>query len=98
MTNLPKKISILGQTFKIETVENMKDTDGSELLGLMTGHQRSIKLSSNLTDANRDEVLLHEIIHAVLYISGVSNLLKDNIEESIVVALEHGLNGIYKLK
>ena len=95
---VPKQVNILGQIFRVKIVPNLKDTDGIELSGLMEGEQKTIKLSSSLNESSIEYVLLHEVVHAVFYVSGASNLLDDKVEESLTVALEHGLGCLYKLR
>ena len=38
-----------------------------------------------------DRVELHEVMHAILAVSGLTHLLEDYQEEAIVTALENGL-------
>ena len=40
------------------------------------------------------EHLLHEVLHAILFLSGHSEQLDQKLEEAIVRAIEHGLLGI----
>lgn len=49
-------------------------------------------------DKDWKDHLLHEIIHAILWISGHSSGLTHKQEESIVRALENGLKPLIKLK
>lgn len=56
---------------------------------------RVIKIKKEQPEEMKWETLLHEVIHAVLGLSGISDTLDswgDSIEEGIVVALENGLH------
>jgi hypothetical protein len=83
----PRVISICGQKVKIRVVAYLEDSN-QELLGAFNAETKTIFL---LRGANWRQTLLHEICHAVLYFSGASEGLTETKEESIVLALEHGL-------
>ena len=96
----PSTIEIMGTIFTVRYLQVLKDEDGTNLSGDMNGNDRLIRI--NLSQHSHDEILertlLHEIIHAVLHMSGQSEILKDSTEEAIVVALENGLSQLYKRK
>lgn len=46
---------------------------------------------------NWQSVLLHEVIHSILWFSGHSQNMDEKTEESLVMALETGLNSILVL-
>lgn len=87
--NLPNEITVLGQTFQIRLVPSVDDD------GTCDGPNRMITVSETQTQAEADSTLLHEIIHAALFVSGHAETLGDDREEGIVLALEHALNGLY---
>lgn len=94
----PDTLEIMGATFTIKYVTKLKDDDDNSLSGEMQGSKRLITINLNEHD-NLDELertLLHEITHAVLYMSGLSEQLTEKLEESIVVALENGIIQLYK--
>jgi hypothetical protein len=37
------------------------------------------------------QLVLHESLHAILYLAGLTNVLHDDLEEAVVTAIEHGL-------
>lgn len=87
----PTDISIMGINFKIIHKKLPKDHYGETDL-----NKRQIAISSAITDDDvYEDTLLHEIIHAVLGVTGQSERLEENVEESLVVALEHGLSRLY---
>ena len=88
---LPDSVPILGEDFTVKS-EEMKDAAGDT----MGGHRRiRIDFSDHDSQDEVESTLLHETMHAILYVSGVSNLLEENVEEAIIVALEHGLHKLY---
>lgn len=51
--------------------------------------QSAIYVNSDLKLEMYERVLTHEITHAVLSISGLSELLKSNLEEAICTSMEN---------
>ena len=93
-----EEINILGDIFKIEYPAKIKGDEGENTYGETYGVKRLIRISTqqNKTDDMMERTLLHEVIHAILHISGHSELLEDKEEESLVVLLENGLSKLYK--
>lgn len=96
----PKKIMILGVEFIVKYLPASR-MDGD--LGSADVQARTIKILETQDDANAASTLLHEVIHVILYMSGQGELLgmtgdKDTREESLVLALEHGLFSLVELK
>lgn len=85
--NPPRSVSVLGHRLKIKTVNYLED-ESVELLGAFNAENKTIFL---VRGPNWRSVLLHEIIHAILHFSGTGDGLSMSKEESIVLALEHGL-------
>ena len=83
---MPKSVTVLGHKINIKVVEHLDD-DGQELLGAFNAETKTIFLSKGCDKS----VLLHEVIHAAIYLSGNSEGLSANREEAIVLALEHAL-------
>lgn len=82
-------LSILGRAIRVITISNgdLDKISGTEnSLGLYMDD--TIYLASSLQDEARRRVLLHEATHAVLTISGLTNLIEDNLEEAICDAVE----------
>lgn len=104
----PTSVTVMGIPFTVlyqPSVVDPDDKDKEELSGLTTGAQRLIQISTsvNTTKELIEATLLHETIHAILYVSGMSEMIQacdptedDKLEEGIVVALENGISQIYK--
>ena len=80
-------ISILGQPWKVEHVAGPADEYGT-----CDPDARTITINP-CGKVNLEAVELHEVIHAILSVTGVVHLLTDAEEEAIATALEHGLIG-----
>lgn len=81
-------LSILGKAVKVSRVK-LDDGDYGDYKDM------NIRINSSLTCPELiRSTLLHEVMHAVLDITGHSHRFRENDEEAIVYALE---NGIYPL-
>lgn len=89
------EIRIMGKLFRILQV---KQVDKEDSYGECDGPARTIKIKAGIPPEAYDDTLMHEIIHAVLYLSGHSEGMAHDLEESLVLALETGLSEIYQLK
>lgn len=86
---LPKEVVVLGQAFKIRLMPAVDD-DGS-----CDGPRRLIQVSEEQDQEAADSTLLHEIIHAALFVSGHAETLGNEREEGLVLVLEHALHALY---
>lgn len=82
--NWPKSIPIMGKNIPI-IYKNM----GTRVMGCY--QDMAITLNTNRKAHWNKRVLFHEVLHAVLAISGITNLLSTNTEEAIVECLENNL-------
>lgn len=87
--NPPKSIEIFGQKIMVYYVPHLEMAEGSEILGAWNMNSRSIYISKQASDWRY--VLLHEIIHGILALSGTDNGIKYANEEQICQAIEIGL-------
>ena len=85
---LPKAIDISGTTFQIK-IKAMKDVHGECWFD-----KKTINIDSKQNVEQALQTLFHEYIHALLYISGINELLTEEVEESFVRCIE---NGVWKL-
>lgn len=85
------KLNICGRKYTVRR----GDIPGN--FGLCDCNKATITIAEDLevhTEIPPETILLHEIIHAVLYETGITNALKDRIEETIVHALALQLSRI----
>lgn len=93
----PSSTEILGQQFKIEHLDHIPAAaDEGVVYGETDSLKRSIKMKKTDDDDSYESTLLHETIHGILGISGLTELLEGNMEEALVLALENGLHKLYK--
>lgn len=80
-------INIMGKKVKIIYKNN------NDLHGSFDGDKNIIELDKNLLNDEElyKSTLIHECIHAVLFYSGLNQLLNSKKEEAIVRALEYNL-------
>jgi|TARA_R110000765_G_scaffold82940_1_gene161361 hypothetical protein len=87
---LPSAIKVGDIEFKI-VLKKMKD------YGDMDIDKKVIRIRTGLSDEESFDTLMHEVVHASLAISGLSNILDDsNIEEAIVRVADYILFPVYK--
>ena len=83
---------ILGKMVKINYSVDMDKDDCGEF------DDSTMTISINLNRHDNEDLLkstlLHEIIHAILFITGQNELLDSKQEEGLVRAIEHGLADI----
>ncbi len=96
-TETKKKIIILGQKWQVLTVEEIPNGLSGECLSDKT----TILLSSKYSEESRKEILMHEMLHAICSISGISVEFEDmpgciDLEEYIVSRLSPLLYTVLK--
>lgn len=86
----PYFINIMGRTYRVEYTKLKKS-----LFGDCDTAKAVIRINRDLDPRVAYETIVHEVIHAILAESGLSQLLQtqDGLEEAIVRALECGLIG-----
>lgn len=87
-SSFPTSVTVLGQEFRIELLPAEK-MDGN--FGEMVGELHRIRICDTQDRARRWRTLLHEVVHAVLYVNGVSNTIDEDQEEVIAQSLEYGM-------
>ena len=85
----PRSVKVLGQKFKIKYLPPDEMEENCE--GVVYTSRREIHLDNSLPLEQLRRVLIHEIMHAILSISGISEKLSYTVEESIAVAMESAL-------
>lgn len=91
---LPSTVYPAGIPFKV--VEDKLDEDEH---GEMIGEMRTIRISSEKShQSTKWDTLLHEYLHAILYVSGLSQVLDEKMEEGIVITMECHLKHLIDLE
>lgn len=91
---IPKSVMGAGGPIKVKLVDAIeadagKPTagDNSVTFGIWEGHKRLIRIVKTLELSFQWNVLQHELVHAALFDSGVTNLLPPEQEECLCDAL-----------
>lgn len=87
--NLPKKIVVLGVKFKVNLLYRIPKEDAADYTAaFMVGNDYTINFYvKRLVDMQQFKgLLIHELLHAALHVSGAEMLLSQEQEESIVIA------------
>ena len=95
-TKQRRKIDILGVPFTlVRDSEKMPDKDDHGETVIL---DRKIYLNpvKNKTHDEMAATLLHEVLHAILGVSGQDKFINKKIEEGLVTALENGLYPLIK--
>lgn len=83
----------MGKQFKIKPISLKKlkkiASDIDTVWGYFDEMADTIYIAKALKGTKYERVLLHEITHAVLSITGLSNLLKSKLEEAICDSMEN---------
>lgn len=90
-------IKVLGRTVSIDVVSSktLKTLSGDDNnLGFFDGTR--IYLLATLNKDQKKRILTHEIIHAFLHISGLTNLLDEKLEEAICDSIENLVDSDYQ--
>ena len=87
-----KTLKVMGNTVKIIHIKNYLAE--ANRYGSCYSDDNIIKIDADLNDKDYDYTLKHELLHYVLYKSGISFLLKDGIEEAIVRCIEYNFLNI----
>lgn len=94
MMKRPKSVEVLGKNYSIAYTP-VKEME--QLLGDISFEDKVIRIRNGLSDVETHNTLLHEIIHAVLYDSGMKFLMSGKMEEALTRALENGLGPLVTL-
>lgn len=76
-------LTILGKQIKIEIIKDLEE------FGHFDSNNWRIQIRKGLSEEEYNSTLLHETIHASLFIGGISELLTEEMEEAICRNLEH---------
>lgn len=80
------KIELMGVELDVRLVSPEQLDDA---YGAYTNMQELIILDETLKEKQLQRVLLHELVHATLNLTGVSEILEDSQQEAVCVALEN---------
>lgn len=76
----------MGIPFRVEVTEVEE-----EVLGDTVGLYRRIRISQDVDKRKAWSVFVHEWMHAVLHVNGVSSVVPEEVEEIIAQSVEHAM-------
>ena len=79
-----KTVEVLGVSVKVRHVDLSKE----KLLGDFCNLKLTIRLEKTMTESEYKRVLAHETFHARLHISGLVELITEEVEEALCVLEE----------
>ena len=83
-----KEVNILGVTYTVEEVDTVNKT--SPRRGEINYLTNELKIDKNMPISLKEQVLMHEILHAVFDLIGLDKLAEDEKKvQSIATALHH---------
>lgn len=88
------KLKIGGFEWVVEENEEVAGTN--DIFGLNYPKEQKIYLKPGLTKQLKEETLIHEVLHAIFWQTGLDAEFDDNQEEKIVSTLAHGLYQVFK--
>ena len=86
---IPKKFNLAGHTIEIVNIPRRKWKHGKNCVGMWIPDQYRIELLGSLKGTNRQQVFLHEAVHAILDVAGYYQLSED---EALVDRVSHLLH------
>lgn len=100
LRNLPKQYDLLGYPIKIKLVspDTLEDNTKNPVWGDWSSNSFTIRISSACRGRTLFYTLLHEHLHALLYVTGVEERLDDETAETLCVLSESLLNFIFSKK
>lgn len=98
MPKLPRKVTIGNVSYQIKVVDELKNDDGSPIWGWWRPVYCSIELNKDITGTdNEPEVLLHEILHAIVDCCDLFHRERPLPKEEVVVSsIAKGLAAVLK--
>ena len=92
---IPKKLKIGAFTIPVKWEKEL-ELEGSPCNGTWCSRELEIKIDPALNSQHQASTFLHEIIHAILWTTGITYILPEDTEEQFVAALSCGLYQVLK--
>lgn len=91
LSQKPSQLKILGRNIPVNYLSPLeinavaKDDD---ILGYYCGTAQAIYINNTLEGKRLEETLIHEIVHAILNFSGLTQMMPEGLEEAVCNAME----------
>lgn len=76
-----EKVNILGITYKVEQVEQVSRYD--QLFGQIDFMDQTIRIDNHASEEKKQETLLHEILHGIAEATGLGEVLKESVVQTL---------------
>jgi hypothetical protein len=86
---IPKSFSLAGHKIEVVNIPRSKWKNGKNCVGMWLPDKYRIELHGSLEGTNRQQVFLHEAVHAILDVAGYYEMSED---EALVDRLSHLLH------
>lgn len=87
-----KSINICGYDYEIEICDLSPEQEkNGELYGQVCYKEHKIQLNSNLCKGEMQATLMHEIIHAITFHTGISEIISSKINEAVASGIGYQL-------
>jgi len=96
MINL-KSIIIKNKKWKIRLKSRIV-FEGYECNGLCTFKKRTIDIKKGLTDSKYTSVLIHELVHAIIFEYGLDDAMEISLEEVLCDAIESEFMKLFDIR
>jgi hypothetical protein len=91
-----KQINIMGEIWNITYCDEYVDLDVfSDCQGICIPQKQEIRIYDKMSQERKEEVLIHEIMHAIIIRLNICDLFGEN-EEKIVTKLATGIYDTFK--
>lgn len=91
-----KTVKIGSLLYDVIRVPGLKDDDsGDVLFGDIQYNKQLIRLNEEMTFSHEKVVLLHEMLHGILYTAGIDEMVKNKDIEIIIEAIAHGIINLF---
>jgi len=86
---IPKSFSLAGHKIEVVNIPRSKWKNGKNCVGMWLPDKYRIELHGSLEGTNRQQVFLHEAVHAILDVAGYYEM---SVDEALVDRLSHLLH------
>jgi hypothetical protein len=90
----PTEVTVLGKPFKVDWVPNLEH-DGP-VCGVTSPKMCWVMIDASLPESQKQDTLLHEILHAIWYEMGIHNEDKNEVEETVITRMATGLLNVLR--
>lgn len=96
MAKKPSMVVVAGEIVKV-TYKSKVESEGAAAYGIYKRDVNEIEIANKEDEDEQEATLLHEVIHAILHLTGHSTIIADEAkEEAMVEVLERTLHKLYK--